>query len=118
MAKKYCIVKSCESNSYDKTISLFSFPSCCSKEWIDAVGREEGWLPKKNSKICSKHFAPHMIRNRHLLPGAVPHQSSSVGYTSASIGLGTVILYSVIVHIKGECHDIFYLWILSSNSLF
>ena len=56
MAKRYCIVKSCDCNEKDSKISLFSFPPGYSKEWINVVGREEGWLPKKNTKICAKHF--------------------------------------------------------------
>jgi hypothetical protein len=54
MAKRYCIVKSCDCNEKDSKISLFSFPPGYSKEWIDVVRREEGWLPKKNTTICAR----------------------------------------------------------------
>ncbi len=94
MASRYCSVNLCNSNSDDKTISLFSFPSGYSKEWISVVSRGEDWLPEKNTKICSKHFAPHMINNKRLLPGAVPLLNSS-SYTSISVKLGN---YNLEIH--------------------
>ncbi len=63
MAKIYCIVKSCDGNSNDMNLLFFKFPPNYSKQWIEVVGREEGWLPKKNTKMCSKHFAPYMIQH-------------------------------------------------------
>ncbi len=39
-----------------------------SQDWIKVVGRGDDWLPKKYTKICSKLFGRHMIRNNLLLP--------------------------------------------------
>ncbi len=93
MYKRNCIVKSCTStyNSSDKELSFFGFPSAYNKDWLKAVGRGDDWKPKKNTKICSRHFPPHMISNRRLLPGAVPHLQDNL-FASTSVQLGMLYI--------------------------
>ena len=96
MYKRNCVVKSCDSTdlSSDKNLSFFSIPSGCDKDWLRVIGKGDDWKPKKNSKICSEHFPPHMINKRRLQPGAVPHLQDNL-FASTSIALGMIMLKSV-----------------------
>jgi len=70
---KYCCVKHCKNNLSETGISLFSFLKNASVrlQWAEVVNRP-GWMPKKESKICSAHFAPHFINGVRLRSGAYP----------------------------------------------
>ena len=51
---------------------LFAIPQNISEDWRNVLRKPQNWLPKKNSKICSKHFTPGDINGRRLRPGAIP----------------------------------------------
>jgi hypothetical protein len=94
MYKRNCIVKSCNStNNSSDTTSFFSIPANYGGEWLKVIGRGDSWTPKKNSKICSKHFSPHMIVNKRLQPGAIPHVEEHLCATT-SIALGKYKFYN------------------------
>jgi len=93
MYKKKCMVICCDStDTSDSKFSFFSIPAGCDKQWLNVIGRGDDWLPKKNSKICSKHFPLHVINNRRLVPGAVPHRREAL-FASTSVRLGKILNY-------------------------
>ena len=56
--------------------------------WRQVIGRPD-WCPKKNSKICSKHFTPHDItgeRRKRLVSGAVPVQAHHIVDMNIKLG--------------------------------
>jgi THAP domain len=68
----YCSVKDCKNNSSCENVRLFSFPKTKEREqWIEFTKKDK-WLPTANSKICSDHFSPHLIKGQKLQIGAVP----------------------------------------------
>ena len=74
----YCSVKDCKNNSSLKNLHFFSYPKVqiICDQWI-AFTKRVDWTPKPNSKMCSDHFAPHLIDGQHQLrEGAVPISQS------------------------------------------
>jgi hypothetical protein len=69
----YCSVQSCKNNSSCENVLFFSFPNTEHRaEWIKFT-KKEGWIPAKNSKICSNHFSSHLINAKNCLrKGAIP----------------------------------------------
>jgi len=53
MAKIYCSVSECLSNSSISEISFNKIPVNYSKDWLAACGRNADWRPKPSSKICT-----------------------------------------------------------------
>ena len=84
----YCSVNNCRSNSTEEKVSFFSFPKSYGESWRRVVNRE-GWLPKKTSKICSRHFLPKDMygreKRRRLKEGANPYLSFKAGIVQTGI---------------------------------
>ena len=107
-----CAVMLCKSR-YKKTninakfvnFSFFQFPIknyVVNSFWIKATGRPQGWLPNRNSRICSKHFNENYIKvydgKPLLTPDAIPTLkldrkvlAMAVAYTVAEDNMETSI---------------------------
>ncbi|CAK1602967.1 unnamed protein product [Parnassius mnemosyne] len=74
-----CSVSECavnhRNNPDNYTFHRFPLDSIIRDKWLRLIGRV-GWIPKKNSCICSKHFLDKYKRksrmNTILLKGAIP----------------------------------------------
>lgn len=69
--------------------------------WVEAINREEGWVPSKWSAICSVHFLPSDFERgvwgrRHVKKDAVP----SIGLCLEPQGTVDSLDFD-----KGICHD-------------
>ncbi|CAH0599145.1 unnamed protein product [Chrysodeixis includens] len=72
----YCCVYGCtRNNRTNNNLNFFSLPKERHrlKKWLEAIHREELMdLKKLNHRVCSRHFAPADIKNKHLCSDAIP----------------------------------------------
>ncbi|KAJ8707448.1 hypothetical protein PYW08_010700 [Mythimna loreyi] len=74
----YCCVYGCGRNSKtSKHLYYYSLPKERNRlvQWLEAVGRVdllEKDLKKLTHRVCSRHFSPSNIKNKHLCADAVP----------------------------------------------
>ncbi|XP_040064273.1 THAP domain-containing protein 1 isoform X2 [Ixodes scapularis] len=75
-----CCVTCCSSRSLStEKVSYHSFPRDprVRAEWVKALGKEDGWEPSKDGRVCSKHFHPENLEQTlkgrtHLCKHAIP----------------------------------------------
>ncbi|CAN7937873.1 unnamed protein product [Ixodes hexagonus] len=75
-----CCVTCCSSRSLStEKVSYHSFPRDpqVRAEWVKALGKEDGWEPPKDGRVCSKHFHPENLEQTlkgrfHLCKHAIP----------------------------------------------
>ena len=86
-----CAVTGCSTTLKTKAhnVHLFAIPLNISADWRRVLKKPDGWTPKKNSKICSKHFTPGDMTpgGRKLRPGAIPLPS----YPTLFVAAGNII---------------------------
>ncbi|XP_047037389.1 uncharacterized protein LOC124642785 [Helicoverpa zea] len=74
----YCCVYGCGRNSKtSKHLYYYSLPKEQNRlvQWLEAIGRVdllEKDLKKLTHRVCSRHFSPSSIKNKHLCADAVP----------------------------------------------
>ncbi|XP_026733456.1 uncharacterized protein LOC113497886 [Trichoplusia ni] len=72
----YCCVYGCtRNNRTNNNLNFFSLPKERHRlqKWLEAIGRAELLdLKKLNHRVCSRHFAPADIKNKHLCADAIP----------------------------------------------
>lgn len=74
----YCCVRGCSSNSKrSKHLFYYSLPKDNPRldQWIQLIGRQDLLdrnLKKLSYRVCSRHFSPSSIKNKHLCADAVP----------------------------------------------
>ena len=76
MPGKFCAVKGCKSSSIlpkdDQPAHFFAIPSFINKDWRRVINKDSDWVPKKSSRICSRHFSKGDIVGQKLRVGAIP----------------------------------------------
>ena len=94
---KHCIVKGCKSWSVDlkgKGVIFFSIPSDICDKWRRVIRNvDPAWVPKKGTRICSKHFGKEDIIGRKLRKGAIPTRLESNSSNHALQGIYEYVIY-------------------------
>ena len=76
MPGKFCAVKGCKSSSIlpkdDQPAHFFAIPSFINEDWRRVINKDSDWVPKKSSRICSRHFSKGDIVGQKLRVGAIP----------------------------------------------
>ena len=75
MPGRYCVVSDCKSRwiKKEKGVIFFSVPSDICEGWRRVINHvDPTWVPKKATRICSKHFTRDDIYGRKLRKGAIP----------------------------------------------
>ena len=92
-----CVVNGCSTRRFSKpqSVRLFSMPKILSDDWTRVIAREENWVPKKSSKICSLHFTRGDITGHYLRPGAIPVPSLPLLFVKSGKGKSIIIFYFI-----------------------
>ena len=98
LMSRRCCVLSCKNTNHIEGLGFHSVPANLTSEWRKVIGRGDEWMPKKNTKICGKHFSPHdFTSSGYLKRGSTPSSNPHL----SSITLGIFLNIHTYIWLKG-----------------